>query len=246
MTDCERAKRKAAFYNAEHGKLTGYDCPECLNRGDFLIADENGDLVYRECRCMTIRRNMKRMEKSGLAPLLEIYTLAKFQTPERWQEIAKEKATDYLKNGNSAWFVASGCVGSGKSHLCTAICGELMTFGNDVRYMMWRDDGAQLKSSVNDRDAYQRLILPLKTARVLYIDDFWKGSSITDGDKNLAFELLNNRYVSGKRTIISTEKTIQQILDVDEATGSRIYQKSKGYYLRFPAEKNWRMKPDEK
>lgn len=191
---------------------------------------------------MAIRRGRRRMQKSGLSSLLDDYTMDKFQTPEKWQEAAKQKAIAYLAGNENAWFVASGCVGSGKSHLCTAICKELMLSGDDVQYMLWRDMGARLKASVNDMGVYRDMIGPLKSAKVLYIDDFWKGASVTDGDINLAFEILNHRYISGNRTIISTEKPIEKILDIDEATGSRLYQRSKGYYLAFPAGKNWRMK----
>lgn len=235
------ARRKAERYNAEPGSLTGYDCKECLNRGDFMEASGNGT-YFRECKCMAIRRGKRRMQKSGLSSLLNDYTLEKFKTQEKWQSAAKEKAIAYLSGDKNEWFVASGCVGSGKSHLCTAICKELMISGCDVQYMLWRDMGARLKASVNDREAYQKMIEPLKNANALYIDDFWKGASVTDGDINLAFEILNHRYISGRRTIISTEKSIEKILNIDEATGSRIYQRSKGYYLAFPAGKNWRMK----
>lgn len=235
------ARRRAERYNAESGNLTGYDCQECLNRGDFMVASGNGT-YFRECKCMAVRRGKRRMQESGLSALLNDYTLEKFQTPEKWQVAAKEKAIAYLAGDKSAWFVASGCVGSGKSHLCTAICKELMIAGNDVQYMLWRDMGARLKASVNDLEVYRAMIDPLKNAKVLYIDDFWKGANVTDGDINLAFEILNQRYISGNRTIISTEKPIEKILDIDEATGSRIYQRSKGFYLAFPAGKNWRMK----
>ena len=83
----------------------------------------------------------------------------------------------------------------------------------------------------------------LKTIPVLYIDDFLKckGEPST-GDLNLAFELINGRYNNEKlRTIISTERSIENVLDFDEALGSRIYEKSKGYCLSAPHE-NWRMR----
>lgn len=245
MTDYDPegvAKRKADRYNSERGDLIGYECAECLNRGDFMLTDGSGGTYFRECKCMAIRRGRRRMQKSGLSALLDDYTMDKFQTPEKWQEVAKAKAMAYLSGNENAWFVASGCVGSGKSHLCTAVCKELMLAGDDVQYMLWRDMGASLKASVNDLEVYRAMIDPLKNAKVLYIDDFWKGASVTDGDINLAFEILNHRYISGRRTIISTEKPIDRILNIDEATGSRIYQRSKGYYLAFPAGKNWRMK----
>lgn len=70
---------------------------------------------------------------------------------------------------------------------------------------------------------------PLKKVKVLYIDDFFKGS-VTSGDINLAFELLNSRYISpDKITIISSELTIEQILKYDAAIGGRIAERAGEY-----------------
>lgn len=206
-----------------------------------MMPSDNGGTYFRECKCMAIRRGRHRMQRSGFEALLDDYTMDKFKTPERWQEAAKRKASEYLTQNGNGWLVASGCVGSGKSHLCTAVCKEMMLAGDDVQYMLWRDVGVRLKASVNDVEVYRDMIGPLKNTKVLYIDDFWKGSKVTDGDINLAFELLNHRYIARTRTIISTEKTIEDILDIDEAIGSRIYQRSKGFYLPFPDGSNWRL-----
>ena len=44
-------------------------------------------------------------------------------------------------------------------------------------------------------------------------------------------------------TIISSEKTLREILDIDEAVGSRIYEMAQGYILNISADpaKNYRM-----
>ena len=66
----ESQKRKAEAYNRTPGKLDGYDCPECKNRGSFFTVDENGYLISTPCKCMTIRNNRRRVEQSGLSDLL--------------------------------------------------------------------------------------------------------------------------------------------------------------------------------
>lgn len=227
------------------GKLTGDHCEECLDRG-YITEARGKELVRVECRCMAKRRSLDHIRRSGLGDMLEAYTFERYQTPETWQKNAKGFALDYLEHGRGKWFVAAGAVGSGKSHLCTAICGELLNAGLEVRYMLWRDDGGRIKAAVNDSDVYSRLLDPLKTVRVLYIDDFFKAGSggVTQGDINLAFELLNYRYNNrGLVTIISTERTLEEIMDIDEAVGSRIYERCKGYYLLIGGKgKNWRVK----
>lgn len=136
---------------------------------------------------------------------------------------------------------------SGKSHLCTAICGELLKRGKGVRYMMWKDDATKLKSVITDSNEYGKLIDELKSVDVLYIDDFLKvqrGKQPTEGDINLAFEILNYRYANKSLTIISTEKTIDEILSLDDAIGGRIYQMSKNYSMNIAYDrmKNFRLR----
>lgn len=237
----EREKIRSA--NAEKGNLTGPHCDECNDKG-YTYKKRNDEIVIVECGCMKKRRSVWNMEKSGLGDLLEYCTFDRYQTKEPWQKEAKRTAMDYTKNNSEKWFVASGAVGSGKTHICTAICGGLLKAGLEVRYMLWRDSATKIKAVVNDYDAYNRMLDPLKSVKVLYIDDFFKGAKVTAGDTNLAFELLNARYNSKKLiTIISTELSIEQILDIDEAVGSRIYERSKGYYLRFEGkDKNFRLR----
>lgn len=226
------------------GNLKGDDCPLCKNRG-YSVEMRNGVPVSVECSCMAKRRSIKRMEKSGLGDMLKRYTFATYQTLESWQFSAKKMALDYLQDPGGRWFVASGCVGSGKSHLCTAICAELINAGLEVRYMRWKDDGGRMKAAVNDSAEYRRMVEPVKKVRVLYIDDFWKAGNggVTKGDIDLAFEILNARYNDSRLiTILSTELSLDQIMSIDEAVGSRIYERSKGARLELTGKKNWRLR----
>ena len=231
---------KAQTLNDLSGNLDMIDCSICKNKG-YVAYVEDGDLHTRECECMAKRRSMKRIQKSGLTDMLEHYTFESYETPEAWQDKAKRKATDFVVNGVGHWFVVAGTPGTGKTHICTAIAGELMNAGKEVRYMLWRSDAPRLKACVNDRETYEREMRSLREVDVLYIDDFFKGT-VSDADINLAFELLNNRYNSRRLiTIISSEKTVEQILDIDEAVGSRIYERSKGYCIITP-NRNWRLR----
>ena len=120
-----------------------------------------------------------------------------------------------------------------------------MERGIDTRYMLWKDASVQAKAAVNDEAEYRRLVEPLKRIKCLYIDDFFKigkGQEPTTGDVNLAFEILNSRYNdSGKITIISTERDMEKLLEIDEAVGSRIYERSKDFYLSLAGKSNWRL-----
>lgn len=235
----------AEYANRIPGNLTGYDCPLCLNRGYFTdVLEEAGHFyrVSRECKCMKTRRSLRAIRRSGLAPLLDRYTFDAWQEKEQWQKKAKELALAYAEKPDG-WFVMAGSVGAGKTHLCTALCGELLKRGVSVRYVIWRDLTVQAKAVVNDGEAYQAIVEPLKRVKVLYIDDLFKtgGHKATNGDINLAFELLNHRYNSGLPTVLSSELTVEDITDIDEAVGSRIYQRSRNYYIALRGRRNWRL-----
>ena len=242
MTSTElRAKveqSKVDAYNEQTGTMIGYDCPVCKNKGYVGIL-RDGIMAVSECDCMIRRRTMRRLAQSGLQAIMEDYTFDRYETPKAWQKSAKAKAMDFAEHGNG-WFVIVGFPGTGKTHLCTAICGSLLEQNKSVLYMLWRDEAPKLKANVNDRAIYDNVMGEYKAADVLYIDDFWKGS-VTDADINLAFELLNSRYNSRKITILSGEKDIEQMLEIDEAVGSRIYERSKGYLVKTPAE-NYRLR----
>lgn len=238
-------QRKADRLNETVGSLAGIDCPLCKNRGYFRYIDEEGRPRNAECECMVTRRNLDRIERSGLKDMLSRYTFDTWQIRDGWQQSALEKAQAYAERPDG-WFLACGSVGTGKTHLCTAICDELMRKGVDTRYMLWRDVSTQAKAVVNDQAAYAAIVEPLKSVQCLYIDDMYKtgkGQQPTVGDVNLAFEILNARYNdSGKLTIISTERSMKELVSIDEAVGSRIYERCRRSSFSFEGRQNWRLR----
>lgn len=251
----EYEQPKVDAINEIEGALKGDDCPLCKNRGYIAYFDTEGDAIRtKKCSCMAKREAMRILKQSGLSDILERCTFEAYSTPKEWQRKAKALAERFVMSPDG-WFVATGGVGSGKTHLCTAICGKLINSGVPTRYMQWRTDAPRLKALVNNREEYEQMINPLKRIRCLYIDDFFKTpKSIntrtgneecvqpTEGDINLAFEILNERYNSTDLiTIISSEKNISEMLSIDEAVGSRIYERGKMYLLEISKDNNWRL-----
>ena len=219
--------------------LGGVDCEICGNKGYVLNTGDNGELLTRECECMAKRRSLRRIRKSGISDMLERYTFKNYADEDDTRKNVKQTAIRFA-NADSGWFYIAGQPGSGKTHICTAICARLIDRGKDVYYMRWRDESRLLKSQINSQELEEPLE-KLKRIAVLYIDDFFKGGS-NEADVRLAFEIINARYNDSKlRTIISTEMMLEEILSVDEALGSRIYERSKGYVLEAPKE-NYRLR----
>lgn len=181
---------------------------------------------------MTRRRCLARIRRSGLGELYERYKLYTYKTEKAWQQHIKNKALEYIKSA-SGWFYICGRSGSGKTHITAAIARELIEAGLETRYFMWRKDTPRLKALVNDRAEYERMMQDFIECRVLLVDDLWKGGSVTEADISLTFELLNARYNSpSKMTLISSEKTVNQILSIDEAIGGRIVERARGFVLK--------------
>lgn len=235
-------------YNASAGTLLYHNCDKCKNKGRIAYINSQGTFALKQCECMTIRKSKEMLSKSGLTALVEKYTFNNYVTNEKWQESIKNAAKSYICDTFGNWFFIGGQVGAGKSHICTAIANELLNNGKMVCYMLWRDDVVALKANVNNYEQYEKRIKELKTVSVLYIDDFFKterGKAPTPADINIAFELLNYRYNNPElTTIISTELQIRDIISLDEAVGSRIYERSKKYQININADinKNYRLR----
>ncbi len=189
---------------------------------------------------MKKRRSIRRIRTSGLADMVERYSFDTYEVNGDQQRVIKAKARVFVDSDAECFFI-SGRPGSGKTHICTAICSELIEKDWEVRYMLWRSEAAELKAMINEREEYKQAIRTLRNVPALYIDDFWKGT-ISEADINLAFTILNDRYNSrGKKTIISSERSLEEILQIDDAVGGRIAERARGFRIKAPNE-NWRTK----
>ena len=167
-----------------------------------------------------------------------------------WQTKMSMKATEFALGGylSGQWYFAGGQVGCGKTHICTAILHELIKVNLGCKYMAWKNESVELKALVNQHQEYHEKLMEICNANVLYIDDFWKtqqGEKPTKADVNLAFQIINHRYQNKKYvTIISCEYTVKELMNIDEAVGSRIFERSKGYRIEIEKDddKNYRLR----
>ena len=86
------------------------------------------------------------------------------------------------------------------------------------------EHGTFLKSIKNE-ERYIDEVNAYKRAKLLYIDDFLKvgkNAQPTDADISLAFEMLDYRKEYELPTMVSTERSIEEILLIDEAVGGRL------------------------
>lgn len=263
LTTQEYEQREADKFNSASGSLNvddGYNCDICKNKGFIakVIYDETyGDYIQlvSHCKCQKVRNAIRRLNNSGLKNIVKDYTFDKYETPDAWQQAIKTAALGFCKDTENNWFFIGGQSGSGKTHLCTAIAVYYIKHGKDCKYMLWRDDITKIKACVNELDEYKRIMKELKETSVLYIDDLFKSGKGIDGkpaaptaaDVNAAFEIINYRYNNPQLiTIISSERTLAELFDIDEAIAGRIAERTKacGYCinLKKDSSRNWRMK----
>ena len=233
----------------------GYDCPICKNKATIYKVVDYGDGTYShcaaDCKCAEIRKSIMRMKRSGLKDIIKDYTFDKFVDSEPWQKAIKSAAMDYAKNPEG-WFALCGQSGCGKTHLCTAICREFLLSGKRVVYMLWRDEIVKIKEAAQSGDSsLQDILERYKNADVLYIDDLFKTGKNqynemvkpSVADINYAFEIVNYRYNNPKLlTIISSELTEEELLDIDEAIGGRIYERAKTFTIAKSRDRNYRIR----
>lgn len=249
--------KKAEAYNAEVGHLNekdGYNCTICKNKGDMMMVEIRDGWArprVRECKCMAMRYTIARMKRSGLQNIITDCTFEKYEELDPWHTTVKKRAMAYAAEP-SGWFFMGGQSGIGKSHLCTAICRAFLLRGERVQYMMWVDDSAQLKSIVNEGADYAREVDRFKKAQILYIDDLFKVQNDngqnrqkpTAADVRLAFEIINFRVVSKLPTIISSEFTLAELVDIDQAVAGRIAEMAESNAISITPDitKNYRLR----
>ena len=252
----EIEQARADNFNRSPGDLNefdGYDCQVCHNKGVIMMVvapSGRWSTATKDCKCMKTRKTIRQMQRSGLKNVIRDLTFSKFEATEPWQKTLKQAAMDYAASP-AGWFYIGGQSGIGKSHLCTAICRELLLAGREVKYMLWRDEVTRLKALVTDGDEYHKLMDTYKRVEVLYIDDLFKTGRDKDNnpqrptaaDINVAFEIINARSLDPKLlTVISSECTTNDLLDIDEATGGRICEKAQVFSIAPDRTKNYRLR----
>lgn len=259
----EREQQKADMYNASTGNLNeedGYNCDICKNKGFVAVVTQNEQFGYYmesmlNCRCCRIRNAIRRLNRSGLKARVKACTFDRYETQDAWQKTIKETAQRFCDSVGGEWFFIGGQSGAGKTHICTAAAIAKLKQGKELRYMEWREEVPKIKASITDSVRYADMMKELKEADVLYIDDLFKTGKNSEGfaaqptaaDVNLAFEIINYRYNQPKLiTIISSERTLIELMEIDEAITGRIAERTKAHgfciNLKPDAQKNWRMK----
>lgn len=204
--------------------ITEYDCPFCR---DFLYTfNEDGQAI--PCKCKDKVEAKKKLEKCGLSESFKYKTFSTYKTDDPILKEAKNIGIDYcIKFKDDPKYnksiLLSGQPGTGKTHLGAAIMLNLIENNIWCIYDEYIKMMITLKQSVMDDINYIKQLDKYTNAKILFLDDFLKGKQ-NETDLKYIFEVINARYLKNKPMIISTEKSPKELLEFDEAIGSRIIE----------------------
>lgn len=219
--------------------------------------DENNYAIKCECVAKNLSQSIVELAGINLEDGAKSFKNFKKSTFANIN-FAKENASLYVtefknhekKRYNSICFIGvvengeKKGVGTGKTHLAIAITNNLLHKGVAVKYFSYREEITKIKQTVTDHETYQREINKWKNARVLFIDDLFKGRT-TEADVNAIFEIINHRYLNRLPMIITSELNLNSLDCVDQAITSRIYEMSRGFFNEMGGDNaNFRYKQD--
>lgn len=239
-------------FNDMEGNLNeqdGIECELCKNKGSIHFLKKGfGDRMYiteRECYCMAKRKVFRRAKNSGLGEYLN-KGLSDYIATEDWQKICKNRVADFMEkhSQDNTWMMACGTSGSGKTLLCSIIANHLLRSGRLVMYVTWTDFISKLKRDMmgDKTNKVSEYLEEVKKVEVLFLDEVVKKYNETD--LKYLIEIVNYRYTNNLKTIITSERIVDELLDIDEATFGRAIEKSEGYIINIPKDrkKNYRLR----
>lgn len=153
-----------------------------------------------------------------------------------FEKIRNERVNSIALLGNS---------GIGKTHLLMAIANNLLARGVEVIYFPWVEGMENLLDFKGDR---KPTIERMQQCEVLFLDDLFKGrDNPTSFQFETAWGILNYRYLNNKPILVSSERSISDLLGIDEAFGSRIAEMTRKYRVVVHGDRdilNYRLRED--
>lgn len=229
------------------------DCKICNNTGYTfeLVETEYGysEEVVKDCVCLPKRKILHTINTCGLKQQFSLKTFETYKATTEWQRIMLKRTKDYTfktLSGEKGNLVLSGAVGSGKTHLAIAVVKPIIDAGFDFKYISFNSYFGKIQKDIKNfapdlKATAEYNLKELQQVDVLFIDDFGKNDNF-----DLVFDLIDERYLNNKMTIITTEITLDELMKREQAIASRIFEKTNnGMYwvdIKDDGNRNYRLK----
>lgn len=239
LFDLEYIRQQAAFMR-EQNPTNRPDPPKCSVCGDnegYAVRLDDGREVYRQCDCTKGRNIERRFESSKITFAFRNMNFTAFNLEDVHPLVrdAYRIAQDYTRDFDKIQaerknsIALLGRPGSGKTHLLMSISNELLDRGKELLYFPYAEGFSEFK---NNFDLLDERIRKMQTAEVLFIDDLWKGrDKPTPWQIEQMFIVINYRYMEHKPILVSSERSFNDMMSIDEAVGSRLLEMSNNYRL---------------
>lgn len=252
----EKLKAKSqAFSETTVPIKTDFNCDKCKDDGgwtEIRKADVFGDgrivrdeEVWVVCPCQTQRKARLLMKSSEITEDFQKLNFNNYETEGREPVVAKikQRAIAYCKDfqnirddrANSIAIL--GQPGVGKTHILSAIANGMMTnWLVGVHYFPYVEGLEDLKASFgDDTTSVATKLQRLKDVEVLFVDDLFKPLNgkprATDWQVEKMFEIINYRYLNKKPILVSSELSFDDMLAIDQATATRIFEMCSKYTI---------------
>ena len=236
--DIKFIERECEEYNSKtiHSNIK---CNKCNNKGYIAYPRyseffDDYELGFKECDvCANLRKIARLGQDTGLGNYIN-KTFNDYKIEEKWQEYIYNVAKKYLEKGSdeNCWFTILGQSGSGKTLIASIITNELLQKRKrSVICIVWTDFIGALKRYMIDesiKDA-SSMLDSVKNVDILMIDELMKKYNETD--LKYIIEIINYRYNNNLITIITSEKVVDELISIDQATFGRVIEKSTKDYL---------------
>ncbi|MDT3762999.1 ATP-binding protein [Priestia filamentosa] len=213
--------------------MNSYKCEVCKDKGLVFINNDTAKI----CSCREQRKIDRLFKTSHITEEFTKLGFKNFSLEGKHSSVVHAQRTSLayvkrygeLKESRENSIALLGNPGAGKTHLLTAISNNLLQKKVPVLYFPFREGFDAFK---DDFDSMEGKIEQMKQVEVLFIDDLFKRSA-TEFEVKTMYSVINYRYLNHKPLLISSECLIDDLLDIDEALGSRIYQMCKSYLVEI-------------
>ena len=187
-------------------------CPVCDGMGMRVVRQADGRQLAEPCECQHERRIQNRLNRAAIPARYAECTLESFRhaggdpslflaynTARRFIEI-------YPGEGDGVGLLFTGSIGTGKTHLATAVLQKLVVEkGASGLFCDYRELLKQITNSYNARVETTELevLRPVFEAEVLLLDEVGAAKS-SDWVFDTVAHILNTRYNDKRTTLLTT------------------------------------------
>ncbi|WP_235617171.1 DnaA ATPase domain-containing protein [Lysinibacillus mangiferihumi] len=231
-----------------------YNCPKCKDTGSYLVRKKNGYYIrgveveqdyYVECECSKMFKINRLIKSSAITEEFQKMSFKNFSTDDVHPKVVemKSKANQYyaafddIRGFRQNSIMLIGQPGCGKTHLLTAISNYLMHAKQvPVLYFPYKDGMNNI--AANNFERKNEIMDRMKEVDVLFIDDLFKPIGgkvdVKPWQTEVIFEVVNYRYLNNKPLLISSELSLDDMLYIDEALTSRLFEMAQDFTVTIP------------